>query len=80
MKEKSGLTTHEVREWFGMSQAEFAQQFKIPVATVRNWDARGTMPTYIRDLCLEIRESWDRIAELEHSVKVLTGEIKPGKY
>lgn len=40
-------TTHELRAWLGLSQREFSERYQIPVSTVRNWDARGTMPDYV---------------------------------
>lgn len=45
--ERRRSTTHELRAWLGVSQSEFAERFQIPVSTVRNWDARGTMPEYV---------------------------------
>lgn len=46
-EERRRSTTHELRAWLGLSQREFAERFRIPVPTVRNWDARGTMPDYV---------------------------------
>lgn len=44
------MRTHEIRQKLNMSQKEFSIEFGIPVATVRNWDARGTMPYYVYEL------------------------------
>lgn len=52
MKEK--ITTHQLRKQLGMTSQEFADRFRIPVGTVRNWDTRGTMPAYIEFLIREI--------------------------
>lgn len=41
------MTTHDLRAISGESQREFAEHYLIPVATVRNWDSRGSMPAYL---------------------------------
>lgn len=41
------MTTHDLRVISGESQREFAEHYHIPVATVRNWDSRGSMPEYV---------------------------------
>lgn len=44
------MTSHEIRSKFGFSQRDLSLAFNIPIATVRNWDAKDCMPKYIRDM------------------------------
>lgn len=41
------MKTTEIRKKYNITQKEFGETFGIPVATVKNWDARGTMPIYL---------------------------------
>ena len=56
-------STHVIREELGkLTQEEFAKKFDIPIGTVKNWDARKTMPEYIYNMChlLANAENWIR--------------------
>lgn len=47
------MTSHRIRHLLGhLTQAEFATKYKIPLATIKNWDARECMPEYIENLIL----------------------------
>lgn len=50
------MTSHDIRLKLGLTQVQFADKFEIPLATVRNWDARSCMPVYINNMLLEL--SW----------------------
>ena len=50
------MTSHDIRRKLGLTQVQFADKFGIPLATVRNWDARSCMPVYINNMLLEL--SW----------------------
>ena len=62
------MTTHSTRKMLGLTQKEFSKRFNIPLATVKNWDARDCMPEYIFYMCNEIYQAnmdynnlWGRI-------------------
>lgn len=41
----------EIREMSGLSQAEFAEEYGIPLPTLKGWEyGTGSCPTYVRDL------------------------------
>lgn len=40
----------EIRLRFGMTQAQFAAEFDIPLRTVQGWESRSTMPEYIYNM------------------------------
>ena len=44
------MTSHSVRQMLDLSQNDLAIAFDIPVATVRNWDSKDTMPIYIYEM------------------------------
>lgn len=44
------MTSHNIRKLLGFSQKDLADCFSIPIATVRNWDAKDCMPTYIGEM------------------------------
>lgn len=53
------MTTHSIRRMIGgekgkLTQEQFADRYGISVATVKNWDARGTMPDYIFEMLSEL--------------------------
>lgn len=41
------MNTKEIRRDLGMTQQQFAERYNIPLGTVRNWDARNCMPSYL---------------------------------
>ena len=52
---KLKLSSHGIRNSLGMSQLEFARTFGIPLGTVRNWDSKFCMPSYVfRLFCIII--------------------------
>lgn len=53
------MTSHDIRKRLGLTQVQFAEKFEIPLATVRNWDARNCMPVYINNMLLELSWSLD---------------------
>lgn len=40
------LTTRDIRQHLGLTQAAFAERFCIPRRTVENWEYKGKNPTY----------------------------------
>lgn len=42
------LTVGEIRSHTGLTQAQFAERFCIPLRTVQNWEYRGGCPDYVR--------------------------------
>lgn len=44
--------TKYIREKLEMSQKEFAEFFGISLGTVKNWDSRNCMPTYVNNILL----------------------------
>ncbi len=59
------MTTHNIRSKLGLTQVQFANKFKIPLATVRNWDARNCMPIYIGNMLWELLSALDAKHYLE---------------
>lgn len=59
------MKTHEIRTKLGMSQREFAKYIGVPVATVRNWDSRGTMPEYVANLIERLEEALRELTYLK---------------
>lgn len=51
---RTGYDTKDLRKELNMSQAEFALQFNISPATVKNWDARQCMPEYVWKLFVRL--------------------------
>lgn len=43
-----------IRKDLGMTQKEFAEKYGIPLTTVKNWDSRDCMPTYLCSVFAEI--------------------------
>lgn len=53
------MTTHSIRGMIGgekgkLTQEQFANRYGISLATVKNWDARGTMPNYVFEMLSEL--------------------------
>lgn len=44
------MTSHNIRKLLGFSQKDLADCFGIPIATVRNWDSKDCMPSYIFEM------------------------------
>ena len=40
------LTTRDIRQYLGLTQAAFAERFCIPRRTVENWEYKDKNPTY----------------------------------
>lgn len=53
------MTSHEIRKRLGLTQVQFADRFEIPLATVRNWDARNCMPVYIDNMLWQLSLALD---------------------
>ena len=52
------MTIKEAREAAGLSRAEMARQFEIPIRTLEEWDAgRRTPPPYVEKLIIEKLET-----------------------
>ena len=51
--ENTRTTTHKLRKELHLTTEEFSKKYNIPVGTVRNWDTRETMPTYVENLVRE---------------------------
>lgn len=48
------MSIKEARERIGLSRAEMARLFEIPVRTLEDWDAgRRTPPSYVEKLIIE---------------------------
>lgn len=61
------MDTKYFRERFNLTQKEFSVLFDVPYATVRNWDARNSMPFYV----------WNLIdAVLRHRLQSFTYELR----
>lgn len=43
----SHMTTRDIRQHLGLTQAAFAERFCIPRRTVEGWEARRTTPPYV---------------------------------
>ena len=41
------LTTRDIRQHLGLTQAAFAERFCVPRRTVEGWEARRTTPPYV---------------------------------
>lgn len=48
------MDTKEIRKDLGLTQVQFSERYNISLATVRNWDARNCMPTYLASIFAEI--------------------------
>lgn len=48
------MDTKDIRKDLGMTQQQFAERYNISLATVRNWDARNCMPSYLSTVFAEI--------------------------
>lgn len=46
------MNTKDIREKFNLTQEELALRFDIPLGTIRNWDARNCMPSYVHRLIM----------------------------
>lgn len=38
------MTTKEIRDLLGISRAEFARRYEIPIRTIENWDSGQSKP------------------------------------
>lgn len=50
-----GVSTKDIRDMYGMTQARFAEKFEIPLRTVQNWEQRSCCPAYVLhiiEMCL----------------------------
>lgn len=43
----SHMTTRDIRQHLGLTQAAFAERFCVPRRTVEGWEARRTTPPYV---------------------------------
>lgn len=41
------MNTKNIRNVLGYTQDDFARKYNIPIATVKNWDSRNCMPSYM---------------------------------
>ncbi len=41
------MTTRDIRQHLGLTQAAFAERFCVPRRTVEGWEARRTTPPYV---------------------------------
>lgn len=41
------MTTKFFRESYNVTQKEISEKFDIPLSTIKNWDARDCMPSYV---------------------------------
>lgn len=49
----------EAREALGMSRAEMAREFGMPIRTLENWDREiSSPPMWVENLILEKLENW----------------------
>ena len=52
-------TIKEAREALGMSRAEMAREFGMPIRTLENWDREiSSPPMWVEKLILEKLENW----------------------
>lgn len=49
-----------IRSEFGMTQAQFADEFSIPLRTVQGWESRSTMPMYIYIMLSKYRQEIEK--------------------
>lgn len=66
------MNTKEIRKEYGMTQEQFAEKFRIPLGTVRNWDSRNCMPYYVNLLITYYFRAEEKINDLENVVSALT--------
>lgn len=57
------IDVKSVRDRLGMSQREFAMQFGIPLATVRNWEQGRRKPEAMARVLLQIIEADPSVVE-----------------
>ena len=48
------MTTEFIRKGFKVTQKELSEIFNIPLATIKNWDARDCMPEYLESMMRDI--------------------------
>lgn len=54
MKEVNNLTITEMRNYIGVSRAEFSRRYNIPLRTLESWESEvRTPPKYVLDLLEE---------------------------
>lgn len=61
-------TTKFLRELYDLTQKDISEKFDVPLATVKNWDSRSTMPEYVFTMM-------HRCLQNERQIKVLYDEI-----
>ena len=44
------MTTEFIRKGYKVTQKELSEIFNIPLATIKNWDARDCMPEYLESM------------------------------
>ena len=60
-----GRLIRQTRTGLGLSQAEFARRFRVPVGTLRDWEqARATPPDFAIAYVRVIRQHPDMVAEV----------------
>lgn len=51
MKEVTIMNITEMRNYIGVSRAEFSRRYNIPVRTLENWESgKSKCPDYVRQL------------------------------
>lgn len=46
--------TKELRKLYRFTQRELSEKFNIPLGTIRNWDSRNCMPSYVYAMITKI--------------------------
>lgn len=62
------MTTHSLRENFNLTQKDLSDLFSIPLATVKNWDARNSMPSYVFNMIYLYFHQQEIIAEKDKEI------------
>lgn len=60
--------TKFLRELYELTQKDISEKFDVPLATVKNWDSRSSMPEYVFKMMY-------RCLQYESQIKVLYDEI-----
>lgn len=60
------MNTKEIRKDLGMTQVQFSEKYGISLATIRNWDSRNCMPSYLAAVFAEIVSLRDKVEILEN--------------
>lgn len=58
------MKTHQIRKALGkkFTQLHFCQTYQVPLATIKNWDSRGSAPTWLKWVFADLVH-WRRIAQ-----------------